>query len=586
MKSINNNDLTVNQVGEVLTLHGWVNKRRDMGGLIFVDLRDRSGFVQVVFNKETMSGDYSLAEGLRNEYCIEVKGTLSRRVDEQINKNVPTGEVELIVDELVVLSEADVLPFNLNDDSAVFENTALKYRYLELRKPRLQNNLIVRHKIAMSTREYLNSLGFLEIETPILCKSTPEGARDYIVPSRVAPGNFYALPQSPQIFKQLLMVAGYEKYYQIAKCFRDEDLRADRQPEFTQIDIEMSFVEQEDIMNTVEGLIKKVVKDVKGLDIPVIPRMTYKEAMNRYGSDKPDTRFDMELNDITEVLSDSSMNLFRDTIAEGGIAKCLVVKNGADKYSRKDIDNLTEFVKVYGAKGLAWFKLVDGEYNGSIAKSLESDKLDKIKEMLNLDNNDLVLIVASKPKVVFDSLGALRLKIAKEIDMIDNSKLNFLWVVDFPMFEYSESDNRFKSMHHPFTMPASLEALKDPENCLSIAYDIVLNGYELGGGSKRIHDPKMQKVVFEALGLSDEDIKNKFGFFIDAFNYGTPPHAGLAFGLERFTMLMAGTENIKDVIAFPKTQNASDLMSEAPSIVSFEQLKELGIKFDMEDINE
>ena len=586
MKSINNNDLTVNQVGEVLTLHGWVNKRRDMGGLIFVDLRDRSGFVQVVFNKETMSGDYSLAEGLRNEYCIEVKGTLSRRVDEQINKNVPTGEVELIVDELVVLSEADVLPFNLNDDSAVFENTALKYRYLELRKPRLQNNLIVRHKIAMSTREYLNSLGFLEIETPILCKSTPEGARDYIVPSRVAPGNFYALPQSPQIFKQLLMVAGYEKYYQIAKCFRDEDLRADRQPEFTQIDIEMSFVEQEDIMNTVEGLIKKAVKDVKGLDIPVIPRMTYKEAMNRYGSDKPDTRFDMELNDITEVLSDSSMNLFRDTIAEGGIAKCLVVKNSADKYSRKDIDNLTEFVKVYGAKGLAWFKLVDGEYNGSVAKSLESDKLDKIKEMFNLDNNDLVLIVAAKPKVVFDSLGALRLKIAKEIDMIDNSKLNFLWVVDFPMFEYSESDNRFKSMHHPFTMPVSLEALKDPENCLSIAYDIVLNGYELGGGSKRIHDPKMQKVVFEALGLSDEDIKNKFGFFIDAFNYGTPPHAGLAFGLERFTMLMAGTENIKDVIAFPKTQNASDLMSEAPSIVSLEQLKELGIKLDVEDINE
>jgi len=586
MKKYNNGEFRLKDVNQEYTVYGWVNKRRDMGGVIFVDLRDRSGFLQVVFNREYLKNDFAIAESLKNEYCIKVTGELKARTEDMINSKIPTGEVELIVKDLEILSESEPVPFNVYEDKEVGESIALKHRYLDLRRDKLQNTIRVRHQITSAVREYLNSYDFLEIETPILCKSTPEGARDYIVPSRISKGAFYALPQSPQIFKQLLMVSGFERYYQVARCFRDEDLRADRQPEFTQIDLEMSFANQEDIINLVEGMIKSVVKKVKNIDIPDIERMPYKEAMDRFGSDKPDTRFDMELLDLTEILKDTKMNVFANAIKNGGIVKCLIVKNNGDKYSRSDVEHLTDFVKIYGAKGLAWLKYDNDQFNGVIAKNLEPEKLEQMKETYGITNNDLILIVADTKKIVYDSLGALRLKIAHELDLIDKNKLNFLWVVDFPMFEYSESDKRYKAMHHPFTMPADITKINDQENCLSIAYDIVLNGYELGGGSVRIHNPKVQKVVFDALGLTDEDIKNKFGFFIDAFKYGAPPHAGLAIGLERFTMLLSGTENIKDVIAFPKTQSASDMMSEAPSIVSETQLKELGISIIKEEDDE
>ncbi len=585
MKQYNNGEFRKKDIGKNYTVYGWVNKRRDMGGVIFVDLRDRSGFLQVVFNRSFLKNDFTLAESLKNEYCIKVTGELIARTDDMINPKIPTGEVELMVRELEILSECETLPFNVYEDKEVNENVGLKYRYLDLRRDKLQNTIKTRAMITSSVREYLNNLNFLEIETPILCKSTPEGARDYIVPSRINKGAFYALPQSPQIFKQLLMVGGFERYYQIAKCFRDEDLRADRQPEFTQIDLEMSFANQEDIITLVEGMIKQVVKKVKKIDIPDFPRMPYKEAMERFGSDKPDTRFAMELHDLTEILKGTKMNVFNNVIEQGGIIKCLIVKNNGDKYSRSDVEHLTDFVKIYGAKGLAWLKYDNDTFNGVIAKNLEDEKLELMKTTYHIENNDLILIVADKAKIVYDSLGALRLKIANELNLINKEKLNFLWIVDFPMFEYSETENRFKAMHHPFTMPSDLEKVKnDKENCLSVAYDIVLNGYELGGGSVRIHDPKVQKIVFDALGLTEEDIKAKFGFFIEAFKFGAPPHAGLAIGLERFTMLLSGTDNMKDVIAFPKTQSASDLMNEAPSIVSESQLEELGIKVVEEEL--
>lgn len=584
MKQYNNGEFRKKDIGKKYTVYGWVNKRRDMGGVIFVDLRDRSGFLQVVFNRGFLKSDFENAEKLKNEYCIKVEGELIARTDDMINPKIPTGEVELMVENLEILSEAEPVPFNIYEDKEVNENIGLKYRYLDLRREKLQNTIKTRAQITSSVREYLNSKEFLEIETPVLCKSTPEGARDYIVPSRINKGSFYALPQSPQIFKQLLMVGGFEKYYQVAKCFRDEDLRADRQPEFTQIDLEMSFANQEDIIELVEGMIKHVVKKVKGIDLENFPRMPYKEAMDRFGSDKPDTRFEMELKDLTEILKGTKMNVFNNVIESGGIVKCLIVKNNGDKYSRSDVEHLTDFVKIYGAKGLAWLKYDNDTFNGVIAKNLEDEKLEAMRTTYNIENNDLILIVADKKKIVYDALGALRLKIANDLNLIDKEKLNFLWVIDFPMFEYSETENRYKAMHHPFTMPSDLDKLvNDKENCLSIAYDIVLNGYELGGGSVRIHDPKVQKVVFDALELTEEDIRNKFGFFIDAFKFGAPPHAGLAIGLERFTMLLTGTDNIKDVIAFPKTQSASDLMSEAPNIVSKEQLEELGIEVIKEE---
>ncbi len=586
MKKYNNGEFRAKDVGKSYEVYGWVNKRRDMGGVIFVDLRDRSGILQVVFNRDFLKNDFKLAESLKNEYCIKVSGKLELRGERLDNPNLDTGEVELIVENLEILSECDIVPFNVYEDAFINENVSLKYRYLELRKERLQKIIMTRHKITKSIREYLDREGFIDIETPILCKSTPEGARDYIVPSRISKGSFYALPQSPQICKQLLMVSGFEKYYQIAKCFRDEDLRSDRQPEFTQVDMEMSFIEEEDVMNNTENLLKKVVKDVLNIDLPDFPRIPYKEAMDRFGSDKPDTRFEMELLDLTDILRGTKMNVFNNVINDGGIVKCLIVKNNGDKYSRSDVEHLTNFVKIYGAKGLAWLKYDNDTFNGVIAKNLEEERLEKMKETFNISNNDLILIVADTKKIVYASLGALRLKIARELNLIDENKLNFLWVTDFPMYEYNETEKRYKSCHHPFTMPKSIDNLHDYENCTAKAYDIVLNGYEVGGGSIRIHNPKVQKIVFESLGLTEEDIKDKFGFFVDAFKYGAPPHGGLALGLDRLVMILTKTDNIKDVIAFPKTQSASDIMMEAPSDVTDDQLKELGIKIDLEELNE
>jgi len=573
MKKYNNGSFRAKDIGKQVTLYGWVNKKRNMGGMIFVDLRDKSGLIQLVFNKDTLKTDFNEAEKLHSEYCIKVKGIILARSD--INSKIPTGEIEVIVSELEILSECELLPFNIYEENETNEHTTLKYRYLELRRERLANIIRTRAKIMTSIREYLNNKEFCEIETPILCKSTPEGARDYIVPSRIQKGSFYALPQSPQIFKQLLMLGGFERYYQIAKCFRDEDLRADRQPEFTQIDIEMSFVEEIDVRNMAEELIKKLMKDIKNIDIPKIPVITYKDAIENYGSDKPDTRFDMMLLDFTEILKNSEMILFKNIIENNGIIKGIIVKNSG--YSRNDIDKLTEYTKVYGAKGLAWLKYNDNTFSGSIAKNLESNIAENIKSTYSLSDGDIILLVADETKTVHTSLGALRLKIAENLNIIDKNKFNFLWVVDFPMFEYSKTDKRWKSTHHPFTKPKNIEDIKDPENCLSDAYDMVLNGYEIGGGSIRIHDSKVQEKVFEALNISKEESRLRFGFFVDAFKYGAPPHGGLAFGLDRLVMLLCNTDNIKDVIAFPKTQSASDLMSEAPSEVSTIQLDELGI---------
>lgn len=587
MKEFNNNDFRESDVGKKVTVYGWVNKRRDMGGVIFVDLRDRSGLLQVVFNRGFLKSEFALAESLKNEYCIKVTGEIIAREEEMINPKLATGKVELMVQDLEILSECATLPFNVYDDELdVSENVALKYRYLDLRREKLKNNIILRHKVITSAREYLNSLDFLEIETPILCKSTPEGARDYLVPSRINKGSFYALPQSPQIFKQILMVSGFEKYYQIARSFRDEDLRRDRQPEFTQIDLEMSFAAEEDVWNVCEGMIKKIVKDVKNIDLPDFPRMTYQEAMDRYGSEKPDTRFAMELLDLTEILKDTTMNVFRQNIENGGIAKCLIVKNNGDKYSRTDVEHLTDFVKIYGAKGLAWLKYDNDTFNGVIAKNLEDEKLAWIKDTYHVENNDLILIVADKPKVVYASLGALRIKIAKEINLIPEDKLNFLWITDFPFFEYSETEKRWKAEHNPFTMVKDINTIDDPEHCISRSYDLVVNGYELASGGVRNYKEADLAKIFKALSISDEEAKLRFGFMLDAFKYGVPPHAGIAPGVERLVMVLAGTDDIKDVIAFPKTQTGSDLMDGAPDTVSSKQLEELGIIIKGEDENE
>lgn len=572
MMKINNLDVTIKDAGKKVTLYGWVNRKRDLGGLIFIDLRDRSGIIQLVVNPD--SSVYSIASELKNEFVIKVVGTVQKRVS--VNDKLVNGDIEIIVSDIEVLNKSIELPFDLNNVTAL-EDTRLKYRYLDLRRDELKEKLLIKHNIMKSVREYLNSLDFMEIETPILCKSTPEGARDYLVPSRVNKGSFYALPQSPQIFKQLLMISGFERYYQIARCFRDEDLRADRQPEFTQIDMEMSFVNQDDVISVTEGLLSKVFKDVKGLDIKLpIQRMSYDDAINYYGSDKPDLRYEMKINDISSVFENSDFKVFSDVLADGGLINCIVVKDKADSFSRKDIDKLTEFVKIYGAKALAFLKY-DDEFSGSIAKFIDDEKARKLSDILSLQSNDLILIVAGDKKMVKTSLGALRCKIAKDLDMIsDGYKL--VWITDFPMFEYSEEEGRYIACHHPFTMPKSFDDLDDKENAKAIAYDIVLNGYELGGGSIRIHDPEMQRKVFDSLGLSLEEANDKFGFLINALALGAPPHGGLAIGLERFTMLLSGTDNIRDVIAFPKTASASDLMTDAPSEVSLEQLKDLGIK--------
>ena len=576
MKKYSNNNFNINNVGDVVTLQGWVSKKRDLGGLIFIDLRDRSGIVQLMVRPE--SSCYGVASTLKSEYVIEVIGTISER--ESKNPNLATGDIEVEVRELTILNQSLDLPFEINNTTAL-EDTRLKYRYLDIRRDEIKSKLITRHKIMMAVRNFLNNDGFVEVETPILCKSTPEGARDYLVPSRVNQGKFYALPQSPQIFKQLLMVGGMEKYFQIARCFRDEDLRADRQPEFTQIDMELSFVDEEDVMSTAESLIAHVFKEVKGIDVKLpLPRMKYDDAIAYYGSDKPDLRFDMKINDITSIFTNTEFSVFRNVIESNGIINCLVVKNQASNFSRKDIDKLTDFVKTYKVGGLAWLKYVDGELSGSIAKVVSDSEKQDLMTTLNIEDNDLVLIVADKVNVVKQSLGALRLKLGRDLNLIDDSIYKMLWVVDFPSFEWSDEENRFMACHHPFTCPKDSDVdklLTDKAHCYSKAYDIVINGYEAGGGSIRIHDQNVQAKMFEALGFTEEQAKEKFGFFLDAFKYGCPPHGGLAFGLDRLTMLLTGTENIRDVIAFPKTASATDLMSECPNIVDEKQLDELGI---------
>jgi len=575
VKNLFNGEFNIKNVGEEVTLYGWVAKKRDLGGLIFIDLRDRSGIIQIVINPDNKN--YNVATEIKNEYVIKVTGKIIERQNK--NKEIPTGEIEVEVSDLEILNTSNVLPIEINEEALSLEDTRLKYRYLDLRRPSLKQNFMFRHQITRAVRNYLDDNGFIDLETPILTKSTPEGARDYLVPSRVNNGKFYALPQSPQIFKQLLMVAGFERYYQIAKCFRDEDLRADRQPEFTQIDMEMSFADEEDIFRISEGMFKKVLKDVKGIDLETpFPRITYDDAMAKYGTDKPDTRFEMLLNNITEIFSNTEFQLFKNVVDTNGQINTLVVKNSADKYSRKNIDEKTEFVKKYGAKGLAWMKYVDNELTGSIVKNLSADEIKTLKEKLELENNDLVLIVADKKKVSQTSLGALRNNLANELNLIDKNKYNFLWVTDFPMFEYSETENRYMSAHHPFTMPKDVSKLNDPENCYARAYDSVLNGYELASGSVRIHDKNIQSKVFEALQISEEEAKLKFGFLLEAFKYGAPPHIGIGFGLERLVMILCGTDNIRDVVTFPKTASATCLMTEAPNIVDEKQLEELGIK--------
>ena len=576
MKKIFNTNINENNINESVELIGWVNKVRNLGGLLFIDLRDRSGIIQIVINPE--SEFYSLGESLKNEYVIKVVGKVVERITP--NLNIETGKIEVIVENLELINTSLELPFQLLDNPTATEETRLKYRYLDLRRSVLSNNLKLRHKITMSIRNYLDKLDFLEVETPILCKSTPEGARDYLVPSRIFNGKFFALPQSPQIYKQLLMVSGVERYFQIAKCFRDEDLRADRQPEFTQVDVEMSFVDENDVMNICEGLVANVFKETKDIDIRLpLLKMKYDDAIDIYGSDKPDLRFDMHIEDITNILKDNNSDLFINAINNNEIINAIVVKGLSSKYSRKEIDKLTDFVKIYKAKGLAYLKY-DEEVTGSISKLLKDEEKKAIKDQLAINDGDIIFIIIGKRKIVKTALGALRCKIANDNDLIKSDDYKLLWVTDFPSFEYSEEENRFVSCHHPFTAPKDSDIdklLTDKENCYSKAYDIVINGYEAGGGSIRIHDMEVQEKMFEALELSKEDIENKFGFFVNALKYGTPPHGGFALGLDRLTMILAGTENIRDVIAFPKTTSSNDLMSEAPNIVDDKQLNELGI---------
>lgn len=576
MKEINNNTLRISDVEKEVTLYGWVQKKRDLGGVCFIDLRDRSGIVQLVAREGKC---YEIASQLKSESVIKVVGVVSER--ESKNKNIPTGDIEVELSDIEVLNSCKDLPFEISDDTTALEDTRLKYRYLDIRRRTVTNNLVTRHKITMAIRNFLDKENFLEVETPVLCKSTPEGARDYLVPSRVNKGKFYALPQSPQIFKQLLMVGGIERYFQIAKCFRDEDLRSDRQPEFTQVDLEMSFVDQEDVMSLTERLVAHVFKEIRGIDIKLpLMRMKYDVAMDKYGSDKPDLRFGLEIQDITEVFKNTEFSMFKNVIENKGIVNCLVVKGKVSEFSRKKLDALTEFVKTYKASGLAYLKVED-EVTGSIAKAISTDEVNSLREVLGLEKGDLVLIVAdSKYNIVKVSLGALRCKLARDLDLIKKDDFKLCWIVEFPSFEYSEEEGRYVACHHPFTSPLDSDVdklINDKAHCYSKAYDIVINGYEAGGGSIRIHDEKVQEKMFRALELTEEDIKNKFGFFVEALKYGTPPHGGLALGLDRLTMLFTGTDNIRDVIAFPKTASASCLMSECPNTVDKKQLDDLGI---------
>lgn len=574
--------LTKENNGEKVHLKGWVQRRRDLGGLIFIDVRDRSGIVQVVVNPEHSEEALQTADKIRNEYVVGITGEVVLRDPETVNSKIATGEIEVVASEVQIVNEAKNPPFIIEDQTDVGEDVRLKYRYLDLRRPLMQETFKLRHQITKHIRNFLDEHEFLEMETPILTKSTPEGARDYLVPSRVHPGEFYALPQSPQLFKQLLMVSGFERYYQIARCFRDEDLRADRQPEFTQVDIETSFLEKEELLSMMEKMMVQVVKETKGIDIPMpFPRITHFEAMERYGSDKPDTRFGMELIELSQIVKDSSFKVFSGAIQNGGVVKAINVKGAAETYSRKDIDALTEYVKVYGAKGLAWVKIEDGQFTGPIAKFFTEQEVEQMKEILQSEDGDLLLFGADKRKIVYDSLGALRLKLGKELHLIDESKLNFLWVTEFPLLTYDEDAERYVAEHHPFTSPIQedLELLEmEPEKVRADAYDLVLNGYELGGGSQRIYKREVQEKMFRALGFSDEAAREQFGFLLDAFEYGTPPHGGIAFGLDRLVMILAGRTNLRDTIAFPKTTSASDLLTDAPSEVSPSQLEELHLR--------
>ncbi|MEG0329368.1 MAG: aspartate--tRNA ligase [Longicatena sp.] len=570
-----NGELRSSDINSKVTLDGWVAKRRNFGALVFIDLRDRSGITQLVFDEEMAQQ----IKEVRNEYVLRVNGTVVERKDK--NPKLSTGDIEIKVESVSILNTAETTPLIIADETDALEDTRLKYRYLDLRRSCLQNNLILRHKVTMLIRNYLSDQGFIEVETPILCKSTPEGARDYLVPSRLSEGEFYALPQSPQLYKQLLMVGGMDKYFQIARCFRDEDLRADRQPEFSQIDIEMSFVEEEDVWNVTENLMKKIFKEIKDVELSSFMRIPYTACMERFGSDKPDLRFGMELSNVSSIFKDSEFKVFQDVITNQGVVQAMLVKDGAAKFSRKDLDKLQEFVKVYGAKALAYLKLSNNEWSGSISKVVSEQEKLALQNALTIEQGDLLFMIADKKKVAQSALGALRNKLGHDLSLIDETQYKFLWVTNFPMFEYVEEEKRYVAAHHPFTSP-NLEdvdkLLNDQENCYSRAYDLVLNGYELLSGSIRIHDQDLQKKVFEAIGMSQEEANMKFGWFIDAFKYGTPPHGGVGIGLERLVMLLAGTDNIRDVVAFPKTASASDLMSEAPSSVKSDQLQELHIE--------
>jgi aspartyl-tRNA synthetase len=573
-------EVNENDVNTEVVVMGWVQKRRELGRLIFVDLRDRTGLLQIVFKSELDSELHNKALQLRNEYVIAVRGVL--QVREDINPNMKTGEWEVIARELRILSRAETPPIHIEDIVDTSEATRLRYRFLDLRRPAMQKNLMLRHKVAKIARDYFDEQGFLEIETPVLIKSTPEGARDYLVPSRVFPGRFFALPQSPQLFKQILMVSGFDRYMQIAKCFRDEDLRADRQPEFTQIDLEMSFVDVPDVLTVCEGFIKRVFGEVLGVDVQIpFQRMTYAEAMERFGSDKPDTRFGFELTDVTEIVKNSGFKVFADAVERGGSVRAINAKGCGAKFSRKEIDALTEVTRTYGAKGMAWIAVEDGNLRSSFTKFLTEDEINRILDKVQAEPGDLVCFVADANEIVFEALGHLRLEIARKLDLLDENKYNFLWVTEFPLFEYDSEEERWVAIHHPFTSPMDediplLET--DPGKVRSKSYDIVLNGVELGGGSIRIHDQELQRKLFKLIGLSDQEAQERFGFLLEAFRYGTPPHGGLAFGLDRLVMLMVKCESLRDVIAFPKVQNSTCLMTGAPDFVDEKQLKELHIQ--------
>ncbi len=577
-------DLRITDNGQKVKLCGWVENWRDHGGIVFIDLRDLTGITQIVFNPEISQEVHKIAHKLRAEFVIAIEGEVSPRPEGTVNPKLPTGEIEVIVKKVEILSPAKTPPFIIEDRIEVSENLRLKYRYLDLRRPKMQKNIVIRHKTAQIVRNFLNENNFLEIETPFLTKSTPEGARDYLVPSRVNPGKFYALPQSPQLFKQILMISGFDRYYQIVRCFRDEDLRADRQPEFTQIDMEMSFVDREDVMNITENLIKKIFTEIKGLEFNEnFPVITYSEAIDKYGLDAPDIRFDLHLVNLTDIFQNTSFKVFANAVKNKGIIKAIKVKDGA-KFSRKDLDDLTEFVKIYGAKGMAWIKILENEWQSPIVKFFSDDEKQKLQERLNLEPGDLVVFGADSSKIVNESLGHLRKELAKRLNLINENEFKFVWVIDFPLLEWDEEEKRYVALHHPFTSPLDedIELLEtSPDKVRSKAYDIVLNGIELGGGSIRIHRKDIQEKVFNALGLEEKDAKEKFGFLLEAFEYGAPPHGGLAIGFDRLLMFLTDSENIRDVIPFPKTQKATCLMTGAPSEVDKKQLKELNIKITL-----